>query len=121
MAEFAPGENVTRTASGTVTARQLVAVSGNGTVAVAGANADNWVGVAAFDAVSGDPLTIRCGGVRQLVASGTVTAGDQVVAAAAGRVSTLAAASGAIAGDINAARRVVGVAHTTAADGAAVE
>lgn len=118
---FAPGEAFTLAASGTITGGNVVAVSGSGTVAAAGANADNWVGVAAFDAVSGDKLTIRTGGVQRLVASGTVTAGDQVVCAASGRVATLAAAAGATAGDINAARRVVGLALTTAADGAVVD
>lgn len=118
---FAPGEAITLAASGTITGGNLVAVSGSGTVDVAGANALNWVGVAAFDVVSGDKLTIRTGGVQKLVASGTVTAGDIVVCAAAGKVSTLAAVTTPTAADVTNTRARVGIALTTAADTATVD
>jgi hypothetical protein len=118
---FSPGDEFTLQASGTITGGNLVAVSGSGTVAVAGANALNWIGVAGFDAVSGDKVLIRTGGVQKLVASGTVTAGDIVVCAASGKVSTLAAVTTPTAADVTNTRAAVGIALTTAADGVLVD
>lgn len=124
MAEYlpirTPGDALVATASATITGGLLVAVSGNGTVATAGANALNWVGVAAFDAVSGDAVTVYAGGVQELTASGAITAGDLVVAAASGKVSTLAAVTTPTAADVTNTRAIVGVALTTAADTAKV-
>lgn len=118
---FKPGQSITRTASAGVTGGQLLMVSGSGTVAATSGAVTSWVGVAAFDAAAGELVTVHKGGVQRIVAAGAVTAGDQVVAASNGRVASLAAAAGATASDINSARQVVGVALTTAADGALVE
>lgn len=118
---FDPGQAFTRAASANVTGGKLVAVSGPGTVAHAGANAVNWIGAAAFDASTGDNVTILAGGVQPLVASGTVTAGDLVVAAAAGTVATLAAVTTPTAADVTNSRAIVGVALTTATNGNLVE
>lgn len=124
MAEYlpirTPGDALVSTASATIVGGTLVAVSGNGTVATAGANALNWIGVAAFDAASGDSVTVYASGVQELTASGAITAGDLVVAAASGKVSTLAAVTTPTAGDVTGTRAVVGVALTTAADTAKV-
>lgn len=121
MAEYlpvnTPGQALVSTASATITGGQLVAVSGVSTVAAAGANATNWLGVAAFDAVSTDLVTVYADGVQELVTTGTVTAGDLVVAAATGTVSTLAAVSTPTAGDVTNTRAIVGVALTTATTG----
>lgn len=125
MAEYlpvkTPGQALPLAASATITAGQLVAVSGVSTVAAAGANAANWLGVAAFDAVSGDVVTIFSGGVQELVTTGTVTAGDLVVAAAAGTVSTLAAVTTPTAADVTNTRAILGVALTTATTGLKVQ
>lgn len=125
MAEYLPlhddGDSITRSASATITGGQLVRVSGSGTVAPVSAASADWLGVAAFDAASGDAVTVFCSGVQRLTASGTVTAGDQVVGATSGQVATLAVAAGATAADINAARQVVGLALTTATSGNLVE
>jgi hypothetical protein len=125
MAEYlpvkSPGQALTPSASATITGGQLVAVSGVSTVAAAGANAVNWLGVAAYDAVSGDVVTVYCDGVHELVTTGTVTAGDLVVAAAAGTVSTLAAVSTPTAADVTNTRAIVGVALTTATTGLKVQ
>lgn len=125
MAEYlpvkTPGEALPLTASATITGGQLVAVSGVSTVAPAGANAANWVGVAAFDAASGDLVTVLNGGVQELVTTGTVTAGDLVVAAAAGTVSTLAAVTTPTAADVTNTRAILGVALTTATTGLKVQ
>lgn len=120
MADYVPVYDegpYTLQASGTITAGQVVAISGSGTVAAAGANASNWVGVAAFDAASGDKVTIYDDGVQLLTASGTVTAGDLVVCAAAGAVSTLAAVTTPTAADVTNTRGILGVAWTTATNG----
>jgi hypothetical protein len=61
------------------------------------------------------------GGVQKLVASGTVTAGDLVVCAAAGQVSTLAAVTTPTAADVTNTRAIVGVALTTATNGNIVD
>ena len=124
MSDYLPrfeGNEFTSQASGTITGGQVVAVSGSGTVDVAGANATNWIGVAAFNVSSGDKLTVHYGGVQKLTASGTVTAGDIVVCAAAGKVATLAAVTTPTANDVTYTRAIVGIALTTATDGNIVD
>lgn len=115
MAEYlpihTPGQAVTLKASATITAGQVVAVTGSGTVGPAGADSATWVGVAAFDAATNDNVTIYCGGTQTCKASGAITAGDAIECAAAGAVAT---ASGATA------LTYVGIALTTAADAAQV-
>lgn len=112
LPKFKPGDSITRLTTAPVTGRQVVVVSGNGTVAPsAGADA-KWVGVAAHDQVSGQEVTVFCGGVQRPLASGAITAGDIVVTAANGRVVTNAAPG---------AGQQVGIALTTATDGNPVE
>ena len=88
---FKPGEAITRTTSAAVTGGQVVIVSGNNTVAPSSAASAAWMGVAAFDAASGDPVTVLSGGVHELTASGAIAAGARVVTAAAGAVADIAA------------------------------
>jgi hypothetical protein len=110
---FTPGEAITRTASTAVTGGQLLAVvPANATVTPTAAATAAWLGVAGHDAASGARVTVRKGGVQRLVASGAVTAGDIVVPAAAGAVASNAAPG---------AGQQVGIAITTAANGAVVE
>lgn len=118
---YAPGDSITRTASAAITGGQLVYVSGSGSVAPTTGSTPSWVGVAANDANNGDNVMVFTDGIHRLTANGAITAGDQVVPAASGQVSTLAAASGATATDINNARSVIGVALTTATNGNLVE
>lgn len=117
MAEYlplhTPGKAFTRQASAAITGGQLVVVSGSGTVAPASAATHSWLGVAGFDAANGDQVTVFTEGVQRLVASGAITAGATVEAAAGGKVATHTNGTN----DIN----VVGLALTTAADGALVE
>ena len=108
---YRPGQVLTLKASAAVTGGQLLAITGSGTVGPAGAAAANWVGVAAFDGATNDNVTIHSGGVQSLTASGAITAGDSLVSAAAGQVSTGAAATPSA---------FVGVALTSAANGAKV-
>jgi len=116
MAEYVPlykpGESISSTASAAITGGQLCAVSGSGTVAPTGAAGATWLGVAAFDVANGERVTLHKGGVQRLTASGAITAGDIVVPAAAGSVASNAAPG---------AGQQVGVALTTAANGASVE
>ena len=108
---YKPGQALTLKASAAVTGGQLLAVSGSGTVAPAGAGATNWIGVAGFDGATNDNVTVFSSGVQALVASGAVAAGDLLVAGAAGTVAT---------GATPAAGAFVGVALTSAANGAKV-
>jgi Uncharacterized conserved protein (DUF2190) len=95
------------TASATVTADQLLEVSGDGTVGPAGAASTAVVGVALAGAASGAPVKMLCyGPVVSLTSSGAITAGAQVVAGAAGVVVTIGA---------NTFEKIVGTALTTAA------
>jgi len=116
MAEYLPlhddGDSFTRVASASITGGQLVRVSGSNTVAPVSAASADWLGVAAFDANSGDNVTIYCGGVQRPVASGAVTAGDVLVGAASGQVTTNATPG---------AGQQVAIALTTVASGATVE
>jgi len=117
MAEYlplhAPGQAITRQASATITAGQLVIVTGSGTVGPGSAATHLWVGVAANDAINGDNVTIFAGGVQRIAATGTVTAGQLVEAATAGTVATHTNGTN----DFN----VVGLALTTATVGLLVE
>lgn len=113
MAEYlpvkTPGQALVHTASAAITGGQLVAVSGNDTVAPAGATTTAWLGVAAFDAASGDRVTVYTGGVQELAASGAIPAGTLVAAAANGAVIA--------AGATPAVGTVVGLAVSAAAAG----
>lgn len=117
MAEYTPlhvpGKAFTRQASAAVTGGQLVRVSGSGTVAPVSAASADWLGVAGFDAASGEPVTVFTEGVQRLTASGAITAGQTVEGAASGAVAAHTNGTN----DIN----VVGIALTTAASGALVE
>ena len=84
---YKPGQAITLAASATITGGQLVEVTGSGTVGPAGAASVKVVGVAAFDAVSGDNVTIYAAGVQHALASGAVSAGAVVQAGAAGTVA----------------------------------
>lgn len=120
MAEYAPifeRAPWTSTASVAVTAGTLLEVSATGTVGPAGANSTKVVGVAAFDAAANALVTIHRHGVQEIVNSGGVTAGDILVAAAAGQVSTLAAVTTPTAADVTNTRAIVGIALTTATTG----
>lgn len=121
LPRYKPGESVNSTASATIVGGNMLAVTASGTVGPAGANALNWVGVAAFDAASGSRVMYHTGGVQKLTTSGTVTAGDIVVCAAAGAVSTLAAVTTPTAADVTNTRAIVGIALTTATTGLIVD
>jgi hypothetical protein len=114
---FKPGQAITLKASAPITGGQIVVVTGVGTVGPAGANAVNWIGVASNDAAINDNVAIFADGVQSVTTSGTVTAGDLVVCAAAGAVSTLAAVTTPTAADVTNTRGIVGVALSTAATG----
>jgi len=109
--KFLYGDVATGTASATITGGQVLIVSGNGTLGPAGASGAAVIGVAAFDAVSGDrfPFFPR-GKIHISTASGAITAAARVDAGAAG---TVASASSALTN--------IGVALTTAIDTGPVE
>lgn len=98
LPKFKPGEAVTFTASGTVTGGRLQAVTGNRTVADAAADVATVVGVAGFDGVSGDQITVftRAGGVQRLVASAAIAAGAKVISATGGKIATIGAGANPI-------------------------
>ena len=100
------------TASATVTAGQVLAVSGNGTVAPAGANSAAVVGIAIRDAASAAPVRMYApGGVWTSVNSGGVTAGAKLVTAANGQVATIGAQT---------FEKIIGTALDTASTGLAI-
>jgi hypothetical protein len=103
----------TATTSGAVTGGRVLASSGNGTVAHAGAASTIAVGVAAFDAASGAKVTVwpLDGCVHELEAANAITASGGVQTAAAGQVDpvTTSIAAGSAAGTL------IGTALTTAA------
>lgn len=80
------------TASATVTGGQILAVSGSGTLAPATANSAAVVGIAIADAASAAAVRVFCpSGVWTGTSSGSITAGDKLVAGAAGTLATIAA------------------------------
>lgn len=90
---FEPGDRVTYTAGATIVGGQVLMVSGaDNTVIPATAASTAVIGVAAFDAATGDLVGVHSEGIFLLTASGAVTRGDTVVAGAAGTVATAGAA-----------------------------
>ena len=118
MADYAPihlyADQITGVTSAAVTGGQTLVVSGDGTVGPAGADAANFIGVAAQDAASGANVSYCPRGKvhRSTAASG----GNGVVAGA----SVFTAASGTV-DDTGTAANKIGVFLTTAAAGAAAE
>ena len=118
MAEYVPVytgdvKPFTATTSAAVTGGRVAAVSGNGTVAHAGAASTVACGVFAFDAASGARVTVWPleGVIHELEASGAITAAAGVETAANGQVATVTTsiAAGSAAGTL------IGTAMTTAA------
>jgi hypothetical protein len=121
--KFLYADQITGTASATTLGGQVLCVTGSGTVGPAGTSTQaKVVGVAAQDAATNAKVSyFPRGKVHVSTASGAITAGDQVVAGAAGTVAAEPAAAAAATGDVNNAREIIGVALTTAADTASVE
>lgn len=80
-------------ADGNITAGQVVYISGSMKVKATTAATSAVLGVAMFDAKSGEPVAVECEGLFKLTAASAITAGAQVAAAAGGKVA--AAAGGA--------------------------
>lgn len=118
MADYAPkylyADQITGTASATITGGQLLVVSGDGTVGPAGADAANVIGVAAQDAASGARVSYCPRGkvhVSTAAAGGNgVVAGNNAFSAASGTVD-----------DTGTAANKIGIFLTTAAAGASAE
>jgi hypothetical protein len=97
------------TASATVTGGQVLAVSGSMTLAPAAANSAAVVGVAVADAASAAVVRVFVpAGVWTGTSSGSITAGDKLVAGAAGTLATIAA---------NTFEKIVGTALETVTTG----
>jgi len=96
MAGYLPktlsGEPLTLPTSADVIGGRLVSVSGAQTVAHAADDSAVIVGVAGFDALSGEPLTIYplAASIQKLVASAAIAAGARVVAEDLGKIQTIA-------------------------------
>lgn len=123
---FFPGQSISSEVSADVTAGQCLVVSGDGTVAASSGESAAFVGVAVSDVADGSAVAIYTQGVHRLTASGGITAGQLVKTAAAGAVAAATAAT-TIDGDTDtitlgdtAQAVVIGVALTTALDGATV-
>ena len=74
-----PGQAISLAASAKVIGGRLVAV--------AGADSGAVVGVAGFDASTGEKVTVYRGGVQRLPAAAAIAAGTRVCAAADGKVT----------------------------------
>lgn len=95
-------------ADGDLTAGQVVYISGDMKVKATAAASKAVLGVAMFDAKSGEPVAVECEGLFKLTASAAITAGSQVESAAGGKVATVG----------NTVTKVIGIAlNAAAADG----
>lgn len=117
MADYAPlydeGDEFTLTASAPIVGGQLCRITGSGTVGPAVAATPDWCGVAAQDVGTGARVMLFAHGIQWLTATGAITAGQTVEAAAAGTVAPHTNGTA----DAN----IVGLALTSAANGAAVQ
>ena len=76
-------------ASADVKKGQVVMISGDMTVAPTTAASNKVLGVAMFDAKSGEAVSVECEGLFKLTASAAITAGAQIESAADGKVATV--------------------------------
>ena len=108
---FKPGATVTMTAGAAIIGGRAVELSGDRTVQHAAAGSPKYVGVAGFSAAAGEKVTVHTPGQGQRgIASGAVTAGDMIKAAAGGKVAT-----GATQAD------KIGIALTGGSDGETIQ
>ena len=125
-----PGLTGTFTAAGPITAGDPVEVAGSSTVQrttagpSAGLGSAKYIGIAGQDALSGSRLTVIMDRVvHEGAADGAVNAGDQLMSSStAGRQVKTVPATGGSPGkaDVDQSRVIIGIAITTAADGAIV-
>lgn len=95
MAEYIPpfeSPAFTLQATGTIVGGQVVTAAGT----TAGAAATTMVGVAGFDAVAGDNVTVWYGNIQRPVAAANITAGALVKCAANGQVTPYVVGTDAI-------------------------
>lgn len=89
LPKFKPGTAITFTASADIIGGRAVAVTGNRTVAHAGAASTKYVGIAGHSAAQGEKVTVHLPGqVQRGLAASTIAAGDTVATAADGKVAT---------------------------------
>jgi hypothetical protein len=105
-----PGDRLSYTAGANIAAGQLVYFSADRTVSPTTAATGAWVGIAAYDCLSGGQVTVIRKGVHVLAASGAIAVGANVVPAAAGAVAT-------VGSDASDGANLVGVAESAAAGG----
>ena len=106
-AEFDENINLVQksiTASADITKGQIVEVSGDMTVAPTSGASVKVIGVAMFDAKSGDNVAVETEGLFKLKASAAITAGDAIESAKDGAVAKVGAS----------AVKVIGIALNTA-------
>lgn len=105
---FKPGTAVTFTTTAAVKGGQVVEITGDRAVAPAGAASKKVAGVAGFDAIAGQSVTVHSGGIQRPTASGAIAAGARVAAAGGGKVAA-------------ATTDTIGLALAAAADGETVQ
>lgn len=121
--KFAPGTDITYTASAAVTGGRLVTLTGNRRVGPAGAGS-TVIGVPLRDAALEEKVTVAREGVFMLRAAAAIAAGDRLIPAANGEVQPVgaAAATGAATAqtqtDIENSRDIIGFALEAIAAGA---
>lgn len=72
-----------------ITKGQVLELTDAMTVSPTSAASKNVIGVAMFDAKSGEPVSVECTGLMKLTASATITAPTQVESAADGKIATV--------------------------------
>jgi hypothetical protein len=125
-----PGLTGTFTAAGPLAGGDPVEIAGSGTVQKttagpsAGLGSAKYIGIAAQDALAGARCTVVMDRVvHEGAADGAINAGDQLQSSTvAGRQVKTVAPTGGSPGksDVDQARVIIGIALTTAADGATV-
>lgn len=89
LLKFKPGQAVTFTATTALTGGQVVEVTGNRSVGVAGAASTKAIGTAAHDVAVGDSVIVHLNGpVDTVTSAAAIAAGAAVEAAAAGKAQT---------------------------------
>lgn len=118
---FKPGDHLTCTVGATpVVGGQLVELSASRTVIPAAADSVKVAGVALYDAAVGEKVAVASEGMWPVVASGALTAGMRLVAAANGTAKAAPTGGGAyVQGETTFYQRSIGFAVEDIANGVA--
>lgn len=91
LPKFDQGDWITLVATTVIAGGQVVEITGDNTVGATTGTSSKVIGVAARDAAIGDLVVVSRAAVWEIVATGTINAGEHVTSSTTGGVATIGA------------------------------